>query len=198
MIHLLNNLLHGWSGTVFGVSAIIGTTLFAIRMFLSFLGGSFDHDNAFESYDEGHHHGTSFKLLTLHSISGFLMAFGWVGLACERQLGFSSFAALGFAVGAGLSMLILVAGIMKAAMLLESPGSVFSSQKAVGLVGVVYHRIPEHGHGKIHVVVDNIQRELLAQSQNNKILESFTLIKVVKIIDSSLVEVIAFQEDPTC
>lgn len=122
------------------------------------------------------------------------MAFGWVGLACERQLGFSSLEALGIALAAGLAMLLVVAGIMRGAMLLESPGSVFSSEKAIGHVGTVYQRIPEHGQGKVHVVVNNMLRELLAQSHNKEVLESFTRVKVVKVIDTTTVEVIAFQE----
>lgn len=197
MIQLVYNFLHSWSGTVFGVCAILGTALFLIRMTLAFMGDAFEGDDAFESYDEGHHHGGSFKLLTLHSVSGFLMAFGWVGLACERQLNLPSLEALGLALAAGLAMLLLVAAIMKGAKLLESPGAVFASEQAIGHVGTVYQRIPVHGQGKIQVVVDNILRELLAQSHNKEALESFTLVKVVKVIDPTTVEVIAFQEEPS-
>jgi hypothetical protein len=59
----------------------------------------------------------------------------------------------------------------------------------------VYQRIPAVGQGKIHIVVNNSTRELLAQSYNKKAIESFTLIKVVKEVDHEIVEVIELTEE---
>lgn len=200
MIAFLSDLWHNSSDVVFWSAALFGTTLFLIRMTMTFIAGAFsvdtDHDSmdSLESYDENHHSGLSFKLFTLHSMSGFLMMFGWMGLASKHQLGMSAPYTLLTAFLCGFGMIIITALIMKVAILAESRGTVFSSAKTVGLTATVYQRIPAKGQGKIQVIVDNVIRELLAQSHNHQDLESFTLVKIVKAIDHEVVEVIEVKE----
>lgn len=191
--YFMSETLRSPSDTIFMASAILGTVLFLLRMTMSFFGGGFFEENVdLEGFQDhaDHHNGSLFKILTVHSLSGFLMMFGWSGLACTTQFGWAPEPAFGIALLCGTIMLIVTAGIMRGAMLFEGRGTVFSSKKTVGLVGTVYQRIPVDGQGKIHVVVNDITRELLAQSSARKALESFTLIKVVKAIDHETVEVI--------
>ena len=190
-MRFIMNFLNSSSDIIFWISAIVGTTLFLLRMLMSFFGSGFFEENVdldgFE--DHNHHSGLLFKFFTMHSLSGFLMMFGWSGLACIAQFNLSTSYSFLIALICGISMILIIALIMHVAMFLESPGTIFSTKKTIGLIGKVYQYIPEHGQGKIHVVVNNITRELLAQSHNKKAIESFTLIKVVKIIDHEIVEV---------
>lgn len=179
---------------VFWICAVAGTTFFALRMLMSlFTGGFFEQDADFNHSYDGHHehHSVSlFKFLTVHSLSGFLMIFGWSGLACVAQFNLSNNYALLIALVCGIMMMMITSLIMHNAMRFESRGDVFCTKKTVGLTGTVYQHIPAHGTGKIHLVVNNITRELLAKSDSNYDIESFTLIKVVKAIDHETVAVI--------
>jgi len=67
--------------------------------------------------------------------------------------------------------------------LLVSHGTQFDIEKTVGLVGTVYQRIVGNEPGKIHVVVDDITRELLALSVGGDDIESFCIIRVVRVLD---------------
>jgi len=146
-----------------------------------------------ESNTHNTHTTPSFKLFTLHSISGFFMMFGLIGLACINQFDLSHTYAFLIAFIAGFAVMMLTAVILRSAMLFESSGSVFAINQTVGLIGTVYQRIPESGQGKIQIKVNNITREILAQSADKRAIESFTVIKVVNIIDHEVVEVIKLE-----
>ena len=191
MINSIINLLQSSSETIFWISATIGTTFFLLRMAMSILGGGFFEDDADlgnSHHGSEHHHTSLFKFLTVHSLSGFLMMFGWAGLACLDQFSMSTGYSFLIALLCGIAILIITTIVMRGAMSFEAPGNVFSTKQTIGLVGTVYQRIPAHGQGKIHIVINNSTRELLAQS-HHKTIESFTLIKVVKAIDHEIVEV---------
>src|SRR5437868_6561442 len=156
---------------VFWGSALFGTVLFLLRLCATIIGGVTDEfgdvdDFAVEDGDAHHSATGSFKLFTLHSISGFFMMFGWVGLACIKQLGYSHQASMMFAILAGIVTMVLTALIFKGALMLVSAGTRFDIKKTVGLVGTVYHHIPHDGQGKIQLVVDGVTREILAQSSD--------------------------------
>jgi len=198
MLSLCIHFLYNSSEIIFWVAAGLGTSIFIVRMLLSFVGGLSDGDDfdmEFDGDGELHHHTASFKLLTLHSLSGFFMLFGWAGLAGMHQLAWSPEQSLLLASAAGVCMLLATALIMCGAMLLEGSATLFVPQMALGHVATVYQRIPEKGQGKIQVVIDNIRRELLAQSQEGRSYESFTYVKIVKIIDQETVEVIAYHPE---
>lgn len=194
----LVTLLQNPSDFVFWISATIGTALFLLRILMTFIGDalSSDVDMDVEIHADEHHFMPSLKLFTLHSLSGFLMMFGWIGLACTHQYGLSYTHSLLIALVAGTCMLFITAFIMQQALSLEEHGAVFSTKKTVGLVGTVYQRIPAGGQGKIQLMVNNLTREVLAQSHNKKAIESFTLVKVVKAIDHEIVEVVTLEETP--
>ena len=197
MIDLITNFLISTRDPVFWVSATLGTTFFLLRLMMSFFAGSFfEHDHDIGDLQDGYHHdGALFKFLTIHSLSGFLMMFGWAGLAASVQFNMPPGHSILIAFACGIAMLIITGSIMRAAMLFEGAGAVFSSKKAVGLIGTVSQRVPAHGQGKVLLIINNSTRELLAQSHNKKIIESFTVVKVVKAIDHEIVEVIKIEEE---
>jgi|GEM_PF-673566 len=182
----------------FWTSASLGTTLFLLRLLMSLFGvGFFEHDADIDTLHDGLHHDSPFfKCLTIHSLSGFLMIFGWVGLACNMQFKMPTGFSLLIALACGLAMLVITAFIMHAAMSLEGSGSVFSIQKTIGLIGSVSQRIPAHGQGKVQLTIDNTTREILAQSYNKKTIQSFTVVKVIKALDHEIIEVIELEEKP--
>ena len=177
---------------IFWAAAFFGTILFCLRLCATILGGFSqewaDNDNEmFDDGDEYHHHSNSFKLFTLHSISGFFMMFGWVGLACTKNLQYTHLNALLFSLIAGFATMMLTALIFKWSQLLVSKGSQFAIEETKGLIGTVYQRIPAHKQGKIQLVVNGVTRELLAQSHDGHSIESFCTIQVTGIIDHETV-----------
>ena len=117
------------------------------------------------------------------------MMFGWVGLACIKQLGYDHHIAMMFAILAGIVTMLLTALIFKGALMLVSPGTKFDIKQTVGLVGTVYQQIPHDGQGKIQLVVDGVTREILAQSSDHSMIESFKIVRVVEVLDHEVVVV---------
>lgn len=196
MFSSLSSLLNDSSATIFGVSALVGTTFFLLRVLMALVGGLFDADvddadgSDFEPGDSEHHTLPSFKLFTLHSLSGFFMMFGFVGLACIHQLNISPTTSFMWAFLIGFAVMVLTACIFQGFLRLQGQGAVFSIEKTVGITGMVYQTIPERGQGKIHVVVNGVTRELLAQSRDQECIDSFTTVRVVRVIDHEIVEVV--------
>lgn len=185
---------------VFWASALFGTVLFVLRLLATIIGGLGEEltdgdDLMIDDVDEYHHYRGSFKIFTLHSVSGFFMMFGWVGLACVKQLRYDQHVAVLLSFVAGFVTMILTALIFKWAQLLVSSGTRFNIEKTVGMVGMVYQRIPKKEQGKIQLVVDGVTRELLARSHDNHDIESFCIIKVIGVLDyeTVLVEKITLQ-----
>ena len=195
MLSYVFSFLNNSGATIFWISAIIGTTFFLLRVLMAVFGGALDVDDSdggdFELNDDAHHHTLpSFKLFTLHSMSGFLMMFGFVGLACTTQLAFSLVQSFGWAFLVGFAVMVLTACIFQGFLRLQGQGNVFAIEKTVGLIGTVYQTIPERGQGKIQVVLNGMTRELLAQSKDHECIDSFTTVKVVRVVDHEIVEVI--------
>lgn len=198
MVDFVTNLFPSTWDPLFWASATLGTTFFLLRVIMSLFGGGFfEHDADIDDLHGGVHHDDSlFKFLSTHSLSGFLMMFGWAGLACTVQFNMPTGQSLLIALASGMAMLGITAMMMRAAMSLESSGAVFSSKKALGLTGTVSQRVPAHGHGKVQLVINNSTRELLAQSHDKKPIESFTVVKVLKVIDHEIVEIAKLEEKP--
>jgi len=166
---------------------------------MALFGGAMEMaDGEIDSFDGGDHHHShtapSFKLLTLHSLAGFFMMFGWVGLSCSQQYGLTDAQSCVIAFVAGVCVMVVTACIFRSALLLEGSGTVFSIDKTIGMTGTMYQRISGSEHGKVHLVVNGITRELLAQSHDGRSIDSFVLVKVVKVIDHEIVEVIALKD----
>lgn len=176
----------------FWVCAIAGTTLFFLKSLLLIVGGM-DHELDIDSneiaQDGLDSSDAAFKLLSINSITGFFMMFGWVGLACYVQAELIPILSLFGGTIAGLITMYLTAKLFQGARHLISNGSQFIIENTVGKTGSVYQEIPENGSGKIQITVDGITREIDAISADNQSINSFTTIEVVSVLNPTTVAV---------
>ncbi len=157
--------------------ALGGSLLFVLRLVVMLFGLS-DED-----------HDGDFKLLTIHSLSGFAMMFGWIGLACKNEAHLSAVWSCLAAFGAGSAMLFLTRWIFILAQRATSKGSDFEISEAIGKQATVYQKIPEKGSGKVQVTVNEVMYELLAVSKEGEEINSFECVNIVRAVDDQTVEV---------
>jgi len=132
----------------------------------------------------------AFKTISIHSLTGFFMMFGWVGLACYKQYMLSSGLSSLIAFFAGWVMMMLISLIFKIAGSFVSQGSRFSLDMIKGKTAMVYHRIPSKGTGKIQISVDGLLREVPAISYMGKEIPSFTTVEVFQVLGDNTVSVV--------
>lgn len=165
----------------FWFCALAGTGMLVLQIVMSLIGT--DHDSQENSTIED----GKFKWMTKQASTGFLMMFGWIGLACSEQLSFSLFLSFLLALGAGLIASFLASFIFHLAKKAHSTGTVFNLDDAIGKEAVVYHRIPKYGIGKITVSLQNFTHEIDAYSEEE--IPSFTTIQITKKMDDRTVVV---------
>lgn len=200
MVSIFNTLIdNNPLGVTFLTAALIGSLFFFIKTLLLLLGSMVDtdiNDHGDTDYSMEHeldhhevqtHDGHSLRIFSLHSLSGFLMMFGWTGLACSKQLNISPLGALFFACLAGLGTIFASGYLFSLSTKLQSKGTVFDTHKTVNKVASVYTRIPAHGIGKIQLEIDNITHELLAKSAHNTKIDSFKKVRVLRVLDKETV-----------
>lgn len=180
---------------VFWIAACAGTLFFSLKLLLSFLGAGVEDVDQFEIVDDHVEHGSdnAFKILSIHSLTGFLMMFGWVGLACSKQYDFSLSLSILCAFIVGILMMVVTGALFKLASCLISTGSRFRVEDLVSLRGKVYQKIPSEGVGKIQIIVNGYQREIRALSELKQEIASFTEVEVIKAFDKNTVLVKAIQ-----
>jgi len=197
----MTELIKGVGGLelTFLVFAIVGTLFFLFRLVAMILGG-FGTDGGDVDLGAGHspdmsHSAqlegaeSSFKLVSVNSITGFFMMFGWAGLTAYRQFhaGPAGSAAVGLI--AGLLTMVATGALFKAMMKLQSRGDDFVIQKAIGAVGTVYEKIPAKGRGQVKVICGGVSRIVDAISRDSKDIDSFTDVRVVEVSDPRTVVV---------
>lgn len=183
----------------FLIFALVGTVFFLFRLAAMVLGG-FGSDGADVDLGTGHSpdmaHSdqlegaeTSFKLVSVNSITGFFMMFGWAGLTAYRQfqMGPAGSALVGFV--AGFLTMVATAALFKAMMKLQSRGDDFTVHKTIGAVGTVYEKIPAKGRGQVKVICNGVSRTIDAVSKDSKDIDSFTDVRVVEVSDPRTVVV---------
>lgn len=156
----------------FSLPALLGSGVFLIRLALILLGGdSGDGDFADVDIDVDvdsgdHASGEAFEVLSIQSVSVFLMGFGWVGLGCVLGTGWSTGIGIIGGFFGGMLMLWILARTLGAMRQLESSGNV-SIQETLGLEGEVYAEIPAHseGKGQVQLIVRSHQRMYNAVSR---------------------------------
>ncbi len=162
MLDALSNLLdpaallaQGIDVFTFTVLALIGTTIFLIRMGLAFLVGiDMDFDVDLDADSDG------FGILSLHSISAFLMGAGWGGLVAKLELGFGSAASTLMAIVIGTVFMSLAAGTMLLIRkMVHDPKA--DPNTALNTLGKVYMPIPTKGEGsgQVELVVISGKKE---------------------------------------
>lgn len=165
---------------LFWFCALSGSGLFLIQFVLFFIGADTEDDSSSQN----------FKWLSKQTITGFLMMFGWVGLACKRELGFSPLFSTAIAIGFGTLAMIVTAAIFNFARKLRSTGTVFRLQDAIGKEASVYQRIPKGSAGKISLSLHEMTHEIDAISLNGEEIDSFTQVQIIKKADDRTVVVI--------
>ena len=178
--------------TAFWCSAVAGTLFFILKALMMILGGVDD----VQDMDAGDlaHEGTdasdvAFKLLSINSLTGFFMMFGWAGLAGLKEFQIGEFASFAVAFAIGLLSMYITASLFRGARLLVSPGSQFSIDKTVGLRATVYQMIPGNGTGQIQVAVEGVTREIDAVSEQKEDIRSQQSVEVVRVVDDRTVSV---------
>lgn len=176
----------------FWVCATVGTTLFVLKSLLMIVGGLDGHVDT-DAGDVGHEGAdgsdVAFKLLSINSITGFFMMFGWVGLAAYKQMSMNGLISLLLGAFAGLVMMLLTARLFQSARLFTSSGSRFVITNAIGQIGSVYEEIQAGGSGKIQITVDHVTREIDAVSADGSAIASFKTIEVIEVVNPTTVSV---------
>jgi hypothetical protein len=166
---------------LFWFCALAGSGMFLIQFVLSLVG--MDGEDAEEGSSQ------NFKWLSKQAATGFLMMFGWIGLACKNELGYSAPAAMSLAVFAGIAAMFVTGSIFKLSRKLRSTGTVFRIDEAIGKEASVYQRIPKGGSGKISISLRDLTHEIDAISLNGEEVNSFTQVQIIKKADERTVVV---------
>ncbi len=173
----------------FTVPAVLGTTVFLIRLGLMAIGGfadgvdgvDVDADVDLGAEVEGGDSTHAFELLSVQSIAAFLMGFGWggVGGLVGFDWSFPMSMLTGVAFGAGLVWLLGL--LMKAMYDLQSSGNI-RIQDAVGAQGRVYTNVPAKGDGRgqVRVVVNQRARIYNAVSDGDAIVTNSD-VRIVRV-----------------
>ncbi len=166
---------------IFWFCALAGSGVFLIQSILNFSGlGAEDVDDA-TSQD--------FKWLSKQAVTGFLMMFGWIGLAMLYEGGFSFPISTLIAALAGIGSALIVGYLLRLTSLLRSTGTVFDIRDAIGKEASVYQRIPLNGKGKVTISLHEISYELDAVSRESEEIDSFQPVQIIEVSDDNTVVV---------
>ncbi|MEM8738490.1 MAG: hypothetical protein AAGG38_08450 [Planctomycetota bacterium] len=168
----------GFDAVIYAALALVGTLLFALRMGLSLILG-LDSDVDLDAGGEG----GGFGLISVLSITAFLMGTGWMGLVARLEWDLSPTASALFAAFSGATLMVLASGMMfvlqRAAHHVE-----YNPATAIGHVGTVYMAIPARGMGNGQVRVAVQGRSVLVDAiSTGEAIESFRDVKVVDTRD---------------
>jgi hypothetical protein len=181
MFNYFNDLIK--SGSVFWFCALAGSGMFFIQFIINVFGGT-DQD----SFDVGETTDTSsdaadarrFKWFSMQTITGFLMMFGWTAITCQIEFGLKNIPTIGISFASGILAALIIRTIFKYAKKLQSSGSSFRIEDAIGKEAYVYQSIPKDGVGKISLSLQNLTHEIDAISHNSEALSSFTHVKIIE------------------
>jgi membrane protein implicated in regulation of membrane protease activity len=166
-----------WIEVIYWASAIVGGTLFLLRMLiLLFGGGDFGEDVDGDVSMDGD---VSFKFLSLQGLTSFFMMFGLVGLAMLRaNLPVFLTVVGGMAAGA---VTVAVTGLIFSQMKrLQTEGTI-NIRNAIGSEGSVYLSIPKNGTGQVQVIVQGALKIFDASSKSKTALPTGEKVRVVDV-----------------
>ena len=171
-----------------------GASIFFVgQLILMFvIGGDGDADGDFgdagdaEGESEGADEASSFKILTLKNMVGFLMGIGWGGLALHVDGGFSTNVTLVLAPIIGIVVMLLQSTVFWLIYKLHAPNEE-TMDDAIGNTGKVYLGIPESGAGKVTVAVNGKISTLNAISADGVAIPTHAQVEVVRVLNGELV-----------
>ncbi len=170
---------------IYFIMALVGTLFYVLKIALMLMGG--DADSDFDSDLDSHPDGTSsFTLLSIQSILAFIMAAGWIGLACRREWEFGEYTSILIASVFGFLMMLLNSYFSLKIKSLNDENK-FDLEDTVGKEGIVYARIPAKGkgQGQVEIVVQGSKKIIPAKSASKEI-DSFKEVKIVEVKNNSV------------
>lgn len=179
-----NELLEvGPDAAIYLALAVVGTLIFLLRLAAAlFLGVDSDIDVDFDGdMDVGH--GAGYGLISLFSITAFIMGAGWAGLAARVEWGLGTVAASFAAGGIGFAFMLMASGIMF--IMRRAVHEVkIDPRSALGKTAMVYQNIPEQGKGagKVRVTVTG-QSTIARAISTGPAIASFAAVKVLDVRD---------------
>ncbi len=137
---------------------------------------AFDSDPDAEG---GHDRTDALRLFTLRGIIAFLSVGGWMGIAAI-DWGLHPFTAIVLAFVAGCLALSFVAWSIRAFVRMQQSGNV-RRENAIGKEGEVYLTIPEKGHGKVNVIVQDRLCEMEAITKADRVIKTGEKVWVIDV-----------------
>jgi len=171
-----------------------GASIFFVgQLILMFVGGDAEADTGdfgdagdADGEGDGGDDASSFKILTLKNIIGFLMGLGWGGLALHVDGGFSTTVTMIFAPIIGVLVMLLQATVFWLMLKLHAPNEE-TMDDAIGNTGKVYLAIPEAGSGKVSVTVNGKISILNAISIDGTPIKTHAQVEVVRVLNNELI-----------
>lgn len=192
-INYFNELIK--SGSIFWFCALSGSGMFLIQFIINIFGIS-DHDSfdtndvASDNIDDAGQDSANaekFKWLSMQTITGFLMMFGWTAITCQSEFGLQNTTTIITSLAAGIFAAIITHSIFNLAKRLRSSGSIYRIEDAIGKEAYVYQRIPKGGVGKISMTLQHFTHEIDAISHHTEELPSFMRVKIIDKSDDNTV-----------
>jgi len=192
---------------LFTIPAILGTLFFLLRMGLmaaGAAGGDADFDaggdldvaadvDAMDAdVDAVDVDGATdaFKFVSVQSIAGFVMGFGWGGLIGRLTLEWDMLSSAALGVGGGLLTAWILVWVFRLIYSLQSSGNI-SISDTVGHEGRVYATVPARGEGRgqVQVVVNQRARLYNAVTEGDSITTG-DAVRVVRVNGDNTLTVI--------
>lgn len=164
-------------------TAIVASIVFCFQTIMLFVG--FDTDADFSGGD-GDFDTDGIHLVSVKTVSCFLLGFGWTGVIAYPHAD-NKYVVAGIALGVGLVFMLLIAFLLKQVLKL-SKDNTFTTLKVEGITAEVYLRIPGgDDYGKITVSHEGSTHELLAYADDE--IPTGHKVVIERVIDESSVVV---------
>lgn len=173
--------------TIFTFSAYAGSGILIIQFILNLFAWA---DTADLNEGDGVGDEKKFKYLSLQTIGGFLMMFGWTGITCQKEFNLSIPSSIFSSLLIGLCSVFIINLIFRIAKKFHSPGNTCRLDDVIGKEAFVYQRIPKNGVGKISISFQHLTCEIDAVSHMQEELPSFTRVQILKKKDDVTVVVV--------
>ena len=184
--------------TVFQICAVFGSVVMILQVIATAFGLDGEHDigdigDDLEMGDElvdAHHDATTFfGIVSFRSVMAAVAFFGIGGLIADSA-GLPQLISIGFAIGLGMIMMVVVGWIMRTMSQLKSDGTV-NINNAIGTIGTVYLTIPaaNSGSGKVTISVQNRTMEYQAVTTEEEAISTGARVEICNIVDVNTVEV---------
>ena len=176
---------------IFWVIAVLFSLMFLIQAILSFAGGDGDAATGEADVSIDHDAGMGYQFFTIKNLIAFFTVFGWTGIACI-QGDMSKAFTIGAALVAGTLMMVMMAVLFRSMSRLKHSGTL-QIANALDKIGETYLFIPaqRNGYGKVHIKVQGSLQELQAITDDEKDIPTGKLVKVVEILNNSIIIVSA-------